>query len=719
MSRLEAFDVSTFKIFYTLIIERRDVAMTTSTAIVLSSAGSFADDDQKTIFEQFTDRLYTKTSRQTTSGGGAFRWTSLPVEDVLVSGLWPVLVRMAELLQIPLGTSSQVTRVTEPVNRYISAGLELLFETPEQAAEQFTVEISAATQKVRTHDVQVLSSIFLEPSARFFGRAVKVTMDELARLEQLRIQISDRNTNVAQDRRFTFLDRSILGSVEFILQRFRLSTSTNWSDQKNASYWAGSQIRQWVENAQASLQDIDALARLSLRLKNLPKDLTSMDDVCVTGNWMTTQLLLSALAIEDLDREHIEQSEISLANEAFEHELDQTIVDRFVQRMRDRNSELDESSERIVRLYADSSCRLLRESCKNHPSSMPHALIRMDLDLMEFDHQRAVIELTEGGDVGRTPLIMRGQLRERIRQAIDWSQLTKDEIKRLVRSGELRIAELASQLDRLNPAVHDCVAKTYLNSDIRELNPDILVDFFRRGLLSDDLSLLERVIDRVGADEVLQMLESLVVVFKQSPDNVLKDEHLRLFLLLVRHASFSVSRELMEREDLREAFCLLVLTIRDQAKRAREKTNLLSEEGLFLAKWRPFYESAIVSEIAVLREDVYAHPDRNDEDVIHDAIIAWNRIAQSSFGKGFAEDCGVETSIFARLLRDLPEESAFRWRFAGQPDLDERWERYAKNQQAFIERFGRLRTKRVKSVVKPEEVLKASSKSPRTKKKTV
>ncbi len=146
--------------------------MTTSTAIVLSSSKYSEDDDQKTVFEKFVDHLYVLAARTVTSGGGAFQWSSFPIEEVLASGLWPVLVRMADVLQVSLGTSSQVAKITQPVNRYVSAGLELLFATPEQAAEQFIAEMSVATQKMRTHDVQILSSVFLEPAAPLFGPGV-------------------------------------------------------------------------------------------------------------------------------------------------------------------------------------------------------------------------------------------------------------------------------------------------------------------------------------------------------------------------------------------------------------------------------------------------------------------------------------------------------------------------------------------------------------------
>lgn len=105
--------------------------------------------------------------------GHSVLWQGIPATRMVADGLWPIMIKIAEKLDISLTTEQETTRVVSPVaNRILTAGLFLRHGEPEAAAKACAEIIRLALSQTKAENTLAPHALWTRGIAQFFAHAV-------------------------------------------------------------------------------------------------------------------------------------------------------------------------------------------------------------------------------------------------------------------------------------------------------------------------------------------------------------------------------------------------------------------------------------------------------------------------------------------------------------------------------------------------------------------
>lgn len=120
--------------------------MVANVSLVPASPIHEPDDYAQSIFGTFLQSVTQKLLEEKFIWGGSLVWLDEPVETYVLSGTWPIMEKIANLSEETLVTAAQVKIMAERVNRLVSAGMLIVYKTPENAAEAFFKDVIVVTR---------------------------------------------------------------------------------------------------------------------------------------------------------------------------------------------------------------------------------------------------------------------------------------------------------------------------------------------------------------------------------------------------------------------------------------------------------------------------------------------------------------------------------------------------------------------------------------------
>lgn len=106
-----------------------------------TAQASDSQDSHQTTFGRFLAAIRAGQSTEQSLVGGSVVWCDEPVETIALSGIWVIMHKLADIHGMEITTTVHAMQVAERVDRLISAGIHLVYGTPEAAAQAFHIKV--------------------------------------------------------------------------------------------------------------------------------------------------------------------------------------------------------------------------------------------------------------------------------------------------------------------------------------------------------------------------------------------------------------------------------------------------------------------------------------------------------------------------------------------------------------------------------------------------
>ncbi len=655
-----------------------------------------------TAFQLFLDALNASGEGEPIRLGLA--WADLPLEDIVLFGVWPIFQRLAERLGRPLSGLAQATDEVAPrAQRLIDAGLLRTYASATEAAQAFRETVldpleTALQAAVRRGESPSFRALALPLSFTFFKKVFAAGKGLADEVETLARRIERENFGEAE----VFLVPLYLSSTTSSAPLRYLNALTGEADVPFPPSTDGTPF-DWVA-ARRLLEDeperLHRIRRLQVALRTLPTRLTFTADEAfefrsaehsLASDWLNTQLLLAAAEREDA--EYVWEHERDLLQEIAYAQSDEVLLDRLQKRLRARGWVPSPAHEALVLAQVRRNMARHRANRGRPGFRFWGAFTRLDVD--------AYIRLHGATDLATSPDRSDGRLRQAFdargmsaADGIDWPTLEEAEVEQLILGKRLPLVEIVKRFPRLRPPVRRACLPQLREAVGR--NRSAYSALVRLGYVQLQVQEL------IEAEAFLTRRTLLSAVRRALRDRAISGEDwVRLLLLLKRRGLRRSFRAMIARPEVRvevvrlcTSTCLSDLDI-DPSRAAKLRALF----GKVL--WRRY---VFACEVAT-RFRTFTAPLRSrflPKDDVYD-YRRWPELlfgdAESSFAcVAYSHILGVAEAEFPRLLRVYTERRSFAWLYADAPDLDAKWRAYVRGRKAFFRvleaskaRFGLVR----------------------------
>lgn len=681
----------------------------------------------KSVFGRFMALLverYTEPSVSAMTGGIAF-WTGLPVEEIVLSGLWVVMKKVAEAAGITMTTQVQIDKAAERTNRLLEVGLILRHQTVEAAVEAFDQQVlrvvvralelgyrsgmsvspnawtalqsgnpSLMIAAVRASRVSLqaegeLFQLGHLPAAMFFAEAVKAAREYR---ETLKVKLG----LVRQGNNVVGFERLNVGYTHTEEAEESISGLLTFLDERQECHQQGVLWPGVLAQIDATIEEILLCQRSLRHLQVNPKAWPRMSDVrTVDYVWLNSQVLLAALQAKADD-------------EGFES------VDQYLQAVRAIQSASEEKAERLVlaRLLGRATDSFQEDELVWLRARVKKSVQAMRLrraDVFETGDTSVFVEVSETDwlpssedalaiAVGRdqeSPERIRSSrrgewLRTQVALAICWGQLDAEIVEEIVRAEVLPIETVVDGVLAMEDGEEKRRAARVV-ADAGAVGPLEIFRLLSSGLVDPDFDFVTIHLEQLSSTDLGQAAEMLFGMIRNRSyeEGVRPREayHL-LWLVFGRGVDPGFAKRFVDdpvrRAEMR-GFMFECISSGDEMSDwegyARIRVSLGDERHYHL----------VLGLLAALRATDYELP----EEVDPGSLPVW---AEIFTGRGLGHwdlrilGSGVTRAQAGEVLARISEGEAYRWIYAEDPDIDAVWARVAKARDLFFDPTPRHRS---------------------------
>lgn len=293
--------------------------------------------------------------------GGQVIWCDEPVELIALSGLWVIMHKLAGLNGESITTQVQASVLAERVNRLVSAGIVLVHETPEAAAEAFRTQVILLTRRAHTLGYRpgmnlpvsawthLLSSneggfiralpkiegdkpasligYWQVPSTLFFAGLVRAARDLRTRLRSQGRELLEGNL---------FFERGFITCLVSARATQLLQVVEQILHYLDETREGSKQIPEGLHKIRAEVRDATVEVALFWRMHIQPRGWPETTQISLDWEWLSTQILL-AYTSEGSDADVLPGLVVYRdAVRRVQVQDDDTVLERVIERLRHR-----------------------------------------------------------------------------------------------------------------------------------------------------------------------------------------------------------------------------------------------------------------------------------------------------------------------------------------------------------------------------------------------
>jgi len=660
-----------------------------------------------TPFGQFLAILNKRHSRPETSRmAGAILWIEEPVETIVASGLWMVAEKIAKTVGLDLTTQTRVQRIMKRLDRIVSAGLVLRYNSIADAATAFETQVlqvvdraiklgfrpgmpvsTKAWEELREnrstvmvaeiraagkgpwqaptfHFGQTLSALFfaaLVKTARSFREQAKGWLNDLRRgnsvrgAEKLAAEYVDFSTSHGDD----WL--SIIGNSLDESQDFEKEIP-----------------EQVLRGLEKRVEEILFVQKALRCLRVDPKPWAGLNKRTVEYQWLNTQILLGILAEDEMAEELqgigqfvravemiqivSEDEAIKLALERLNRRIEKTFSDKQsvwlreiviarVQEIRDwKTGVFDDQASSVVIV------RVIDDEWLVDPETA--------FDIVS-GYRRELIE-----DVSKHGGNLDNWLKIRVFPAVIWRELEFEDFETVLEAGILSSRLMVEGALALNDELQHQAAVRLVEAGL-EFDGQTIDLMLEKSLVELTLQFVGQYLGSFLPATLGRYLSDIIRVTAKSSTG----SDFKLAWQVFSRIPSDMTQSVVDDVKIRQELYAVVSEAMDMAGMDIdwELFDLVRET---LGADR--YNLMMLGAEARQRSEDYKNPEVT-------GLSPWERMFESESGSF------VKPRMFGHNLPDLTvitEEVAFRWVKAGEKNLDKSWARVAKLREKFFRRKG-------------------------------
>ncbi len=360
-------------------------------------------------FRVFLQTLLAKYGRASVTNAGHAQWYAFPIQEAVASGLWVVILKTAQKLNLPLDTKSHVVENVAPrVDRMVNAGMALVYGDGRKAAEAFELEVVSpvftAAKAMPEGQVTLLQDLLQMPTAQFFANLIRQATSYRKHMLAAVGMLKAGNVHPSGLR---VLDEIEARNAQIYTHCLRLENADLTLD----SSWET--VARELDSLKAKIQIQRILLKMPARHTGTQLHMSMENPVPLTvqTHWLNTELLLAAANLPN--RGHVDViAEYRKCVKAIRRTSDATLAKRFFGRLEASGVRLSDEERgllnEMVRTYAAS----LRSLPERFPLDFPPAILyRLDAKNPHIDSDMALalallregpkLPIDETEDVGR------------------------------------------------------------------------------------------------------------------------------------------------------------------------------------------------------------------------------------------------------------------------------------------------------------------------------
>jgi hypothetical protein len=611
-------------------------------------------------FINLLQRRYELPEQHTLIGSGQL--ISFPVESLVLNGGWIISFKIAELnKKREISTMSEAMSLAHRVDRLVSAGIILVYGSPQAAVEAFVETV------VNPIDASSYSGNLLQlgqvESAHFFAKLVKTARDYRSTLNDIRKKIVNGN-DIPKAAQLS------AGLVPLSILQTQLDALIDFLNE-GKEVVDGVVDRSLFLEVTRSSQQVLSVQSVLRALQYAPAHWPHIADVHIVTEWIATQILLG-LVQAAVEAECLSVDQYLQGLDQLYSTDDAYVIDQTLQRLLSRATRpLSEEEHGTLRMLCVEQIGLLRRRSRTFDdTSCMGIFIDVDSGTHLLDPQSAMRVVT--GD-SMMPMDS-AWVSTHVESAIIWDEVTLEDLQRMLQAAVLSSDAIAAGILLMEESIRGEAANRLIAAvGIDELSDASLDALSRHDLPELSLEFISQhaaSLPSIVADRAVRYVLSAL----QQQQHYVDKLELLCWQVLVRTTQ-AVAMEIFDnprwRKVLHEAafeiftkstamctkvcahvgperFHQLLLSI-EAARRAYEYEMMVIEKEVFTyVSWEGMY-----SEIGV--QTVY--------------------MPLSAYGTD------VTTSDLTQLLARVSERDAYLWIHANSREKDKLWKKVEGNRK--------------------------------------
>lgn len=585
-----------------------------------------------------------------------------PFIQAMTDGLWPVLLRMAEMLSIVPETERRVKEVTRRIDRLLNLGLVLQYEGKMNlAAEAFSRKVVESTEAALTRlseDKPVrITTFWQDAAAKFFGdlvRGVRQYGEEIAGLYR---QLSSENVASRE-----------LGVDAILVEDVDRRMLPYLSLENDEEYKEG--LRLYVMTAclrlRFLLSTVAALKNLPIKWNQLPKDLARGEQWYLETTWINTQLLRAAAQLSDAD--YLEATDYATALQLAKKTDPRTLATRFFSRLSKRGWIGTEVERKIIAGLVRRSHRFIKQEIPDAAIThltLNHFFLQVSVDDLTIERSMAIPTALGNSLSGARA---RGQIRlDDLFEKIDWWALSSEDFEAMIEEQTLPATFLVKGILRMpkerrgEAAVQllespSTLIEDYLNTEAMELILKHKLVAVTDELVSDHLEVFPK-------EELRTRLEAMVCeMCNQEPNPAL---FVRLAISLPQD---EVRQIILSSRTRFDVVLFLDSEILDSVSAERAGISSREVEVFRNVFTKEQWTLLVLSDQLIIHEGAIGDPERN----LSAEIPLWSEVLRNATAKQIIEG-KFGRRLKSSLMEEFGEERVFRWLYESKRNVNRLW----------------------------------------------
>ena len=634
---------------------------------------------------------------------GAVFWEGHPVVGDISSGLFLYGMKVARDRKMPYHTTDQIHQLMEEINAVMDVGLVVRFQNMEQAAQAYKQEVTdKIMQAIREHG--------LRPGMKIPGAALKmfIKQDQATMLDQMiqRQQVDPLGSwqslwQFASAFFFVRLESHAREKIDQLNEALAQITKANWLYQRgrrllltsaqipearpSGSHALSSSgtfdfpnarseqaLRDWFEGIDDQMEEIrhrqQAFRELPIDLRGIPKDAlevskygeTKCGPDTIAEGWLTTQLLLSVLEDEE-DRHFLKAEQYLQALNVFEHGDPEVLWSHFESRLRSLKSDLSERAWKEVRRFVKWQIPQVKGWYQRADIYMhARAFVSIPYESLMISGEDALqVAIGEAQDLEYSSRVHQpGQeaLRKNIMEAIDWSEVTLEELGEMISSEVLPPPLIVQGIARISSEKREAYLDLFLLQ--ADISRDVFQALLQERILRLNTGLVEEYCAEIPEDDLEAWLKQMVV----------EDDALTVHASVIALLKLPSSKACAILEDVPHRAQWISFLIAEIWSKQDALKHLSSEEyRQFIEHVGSVYWQKSILVLEMLEREVAYKEERvKPGEICYRA--PWNRMTIEESGSfNFREVFGMRTNgELEKLIAKHPEEDLLCWYHANE-----------------------------------------------------
>jgi hypothetical protein len=693
--------------------------MSKNTALIVVVSGSNAP-EPKTHFGNFMALILSRGYQKPLSTlAGQASWISAPLEEIVLSGLWVLVEKLAGVLRESITTKTQAQKIAARVERLVVIGFFLVYGSVERAAEAFEMRVlgvtnratelgyrpgmdisaahwnsllsgseqpfaSAAHKSAKPTEAAPLALYAQIPAALFFAELVKTAREARRNLTTLCTEVKQKNTLETDN--FAFCERGVSPVFEHILPLL----DEGVDQPQNTTDAFASTVGGFLKYATELLRDQTVMRALKFDHTSWPTD--SRSHIVLDYNWLNTQVILAQLQGIPEKQESLESVEQYLEGIRFLHKRTHTEAVSMARSRLTNYQKRPFSADEEAAFLETITGRVAKISAWGFGfriSNIDLVLVHVNADSLNISPTEALDIATQADTASLTILwgrkISAEQfVKKQVAPKIDWKSLRLATALKIISEGVLPPHSIATGIKKMKNIEDRRTAAAMLLKKGRFDGASLhllasIITFEWQFVLSNIKHFEAKTLEKL----LPKLLQDL------NDPEVAKDSRNLTELLwrILPHLSANSVQNIAQDMRWRRALCDMVHEFFPKGESSSYQESLVwpTYDTVRKLMGDRAFQLLALSEYSAWRAECY-RTGRDKDDQLDSGLVRWHElylVKQASAPHPRVFGPGVDALKANEIVRGIPEEEAIRWICADEPDVDTQWRELHRLRETF------------------------------------